>query len=265
MVIMKAKIFDLSGKQTGEVELPSVFSKPVRNDVIKRAVLAQQANRRQAYGTDPLAGKRTSAHYHGSRHYRFTMMNKEMSRMPRIHGKVGHLVWRARFAPQAVKGRRTHPPMAAKIWMQKVNEKEKRLAISSAIAASARIELVSSRHRTEIAPIIIADDFEDVSKTKDAVAFLEKIIPAELLRISNKKVRAGKGKLRNRRYKKKKGPLVITAKPCSMLKAAKNIPGVDATDVSRLNVVMLAPGGVPGRLVIVTKSALHAMQEKFGQ
>lgn len=128
-MIMKAHIYGIDGKRAGEVELPALFSAHVRADVIKRAVLAQQSARRQPYGTDPLAGKRTSAHYHGSRHYRFTMMNKEMSRMPRIHGKVGYMMWTARFAPHAVKGRRAHPPKAEKIWLQKVNVKERRLAI----------------------------------------------------------------------------------------------------------------------------------------
>src|SRR3990172_7725519 len=89
MIFMKAVMYDLNGKKAGEVELPAVFHGDVRTDIIKRAVLAQQSARRQAYGTDPLAGKKTSAHYHGSRHYRFTMMNREMSRIPRIHGKTG--------------------------------------------------------------------------------------------------------------------------------------------------------------------------------
>lgn len=265
MIIMKAKVFDLSGKQAGEIDLPSIFGTAVRKDLIKRAVLAQQSNRRQRYGSDVLAGKRTSAHYHGSRHYRFTMMNREMSRMPRIHGKVGHLAWRARFVPQAVKGRRAHPPVSAKIWTQKINAKEKKFAIRSALAASAKIELVKSRHRTEIAPIIVLDDFENVSKTKDIAKLLYTLVPDEISRISERKIRPGRGKMRGRRYVKKKGPLIIAARPCVALRAARSMPGVDATDVKGLNVEVLAPGGAPGRLVVATKSALQAMQEKFGE
>ena len=53
---MKAKLYDLDGKEAGEIELPAVFSTPFRPDVIKRAVLAQQSAGRQPYGTDPLAG-----------------------------------------------------------------------------------------------------------------------------------------------------------------------------------------------------------------
>mgnify|MGYP001598407987 CR=1 FL=1 len=120
---MKVKVYDLEGNAVGDVELPKVFSTSYRPDVIKRAVLAQQSAKRQPYGTDPLAGLRSSAHYHGSRHYRYAMMNKEMSRMPRIHGKVGYMAWRGRVAPQTVKGRRAHPPKAEKNWEKKINKK----------------------------------------------------------------------------------------------------------------------------------------------
>src|SRR3989338_9044004 len=154
---MKAKVYDLEGKTVGDVELPKVFSTSYRPDVIKIAVLAQQSAKRQPYGTDPLAGLRSSAHYHGSRHYRFKMMNMEMSRLPRIHGKVGYMAWRARVAPQAVKGRRAHPPKAAKIWLQQINQKEKQLAMMSALAASTNIELLKIRGHSHTSPIIFTD------------------------------------------------------------------------------------------------------------
>src|SRR3989338_10464258 len=108
MIIMKAKIYDKDGKVVSQVELPDVFKTAYRPDLIKRAVLSLQSSRRQPYGTDVLAGKRTSAHYNGKRHYRFSMMNKEMARIARIHGKAAsgtYLNLRARFVAQATKGR----------------------------------------------------------------------------------------------------------------------------------------------------------------
>jgi len=264
---MKAHVFDISGSKTGEVELPALFSTPYRPDVIRRAVLAQQSRSRQRYGSDPLAGKRTSAHYHGSRHYRFTMMNKEMSRIPRIHGKgAGIYSMRARFAPHAVKGRRAHPPKAEKIWARDVNQKEKLLAIKSALAATAQVNLVTKRgHITEFAPIIFADDFENITKTKDVLTALAKIIPKELTRCAKKKVRAGKGKRRGRKYKKKTGPLVIASANCKMIRAARNIQGIDAVSAANINPELLAPGTDAGRLVIATPSALHKLAERFGE
>ncbi len=262
---MKANVFDVAGNKAGEAELPAVFSTPYRPDVIKRAVLVQQSNARQRYGADPLAGKRTSAHYHGSRHYRFTMMNKEMSRIPRIHGKsAGVYAMRARFAPHAVKGRKAHPPKAEKIWARDINQKEKQLAIMSALAAGARIELVMQRgHKADFAPIIVTDDFENLAKTKDVLALLSKIIPKELERCSKKKVRAGKGKARGRKYRIKKGPLVIAGANCKVLKAARNIQGVDAVSAANVNAQLLAPGTDAGRMLIITKSGLKKLDEKF--
>ncbi len=252
---MKAAVYDLDGKQAEEIELPVVFESDIREDVVKRAVLALQSARRQPYGSDPLAGKRTSAHYHGSRHYRFTMMNKEMSRIPRIHGKVGYLTWTARFAPHAVKGRRAHPPKTEKIWTQKINSKERVLAIKSALAASADMG----------SPVIMVDNFEGIKKTKDVISVLSKIMHKELERCGVKKVRAGKGKMRGRRYSRKKGPLIIASRDCAMLRAARNIAGIDAVSADNVNAELLAPGAQIGRALIATKSALERLQKKFGE
>jgi large subunit ribosomal protein L4e len=262
---MKAKIYDLEGKHAGDIELPHLFSTPFRPDVIKRAVLAQQSAVRQPYGTDPLAGLRSSAHYHGSRHYRYTMMNKELSRIPRIHGRIGYMAFRARVAPQAVKGRRAHPPKATKVWTQKINQKERNLAIMSALAATARHEIVSARGHLVESPVIFIDDFESIKNTKKIMEMLEKIMPKEIERAEEKKVRAGRGKMRGRRYRKKKGPIVILTKNCPAIKASRNVPGIDAVSVANINAELLAPGAHAGRVLITTKSALEAMEKRFNK
>lgn len=259
---MKAKIFGIDGKMIREGQLPAVFATPYRPDVIKRAVLAEQSWYRQQYGTDVLAGKRSSAHYHGSRHYVFTMMNKEMARMPRIHGKSAHhMNLRARIVPQSVKGRRTHPPKSEKIWIRKVNTRELQLAIKSALAASLDKQLLEKRgHVFSESPVIIADDFESLKKTKDVMNTLRKIgLENEMERCSEKKVRAGKGKRRGRRYKRKKGPAVIVSKECSALKACSRIPGVDVCKADGLSAEVLAPGAQAGRLLVITESALKEL------
>ena len=74
----------------------------------------------------------------------------------------------------------------------------------------------------------------------------------ELERISEKTIRAGVGKNRGRPYKKKKGPLFVVSGKCNLLKAAKNVPGVDVCVVKDLNAELLAPGATPGRLTIFT-------------
>jgi len=263
----KVPVYGLDGRTVGDVELPRTFSVAYRPDVIARSVFAEQSKRRQPYGSDVLAGKRTSAHYHGARHYRFAMMNKEMSRIPRLHGKsAGGMAWRARFAPHAVKGRRAHPPMVNKVWTQKVNAKELMLAMRSAFAACAVPELLALRgHDATLAtPIVLVDDFENVSKAKDFAALIEKLgIAREVERCKTRKVRAGKGKMRGRKYKNKRGLLVVTSKDCAGLKAARNLAGVDACELAKLSAETLAPGGQAGRLLIITKGALSALDDAF--
>ena len=262
---MKAKLFNADGTEAGEVELPSVFETPIREDIIRRAFLAIMSHSRQPYGADPLAGLRSSAHYHGRRKIRWSMMNREMARLPRIHGKVGYLQWRVRVVPQAVKGRKAHPPVAEKNFRQKINRKERLLALKSAIAATANIELVRARgHKASVAPIIASSDVESFSKTSQVVKFLESAgLSEELERAAVRKVRAGKGKMRGRKYKKRKGPLFVVSGG-QIEKAARNIPGVDVVRARNLNVRLLAPGGVPGRLTIFTEQSLSKIEELWG-
>jgi len=262
VIDLKTKIYDLNGNMRGEIELPRAFNTPYRPDIIKRAVLSLQSLRRQPYGTDPLAGKRTSAHYHGLRHYRWRMMGVEMSRMARLHGKIGHLMWRARFVPQAVKGRKAQPPKAEKKWEQKINKKEMLLAFKSALSACCNLEFVtkSGHHFQGDLPVIVEDSFEKIKKTDDALKVLKILgFEKELERGKEKKIRAGKGKERNRKYKKKKSLLVVVSQDCNVLKALKNLAGVDVCFVNDLNVELLAPGCNAGRLALFTKSALEML------
>lgn len=261
---MKANVFDLQGKTVGEIELPKIFSEAVREDLIRRAVLATQSKRRQPYGIDPMAGKRSSAHYHGYRRHRYRMMNVEMARMPRLHGKtVPFLNYAARFVPQATKGREAHPPKVEKIWEQKINDKERKKAIHSAIAATAVKEIVSKRgHKISnlSLPIVVEDGLQKIKKTKELVEFLDKIgLNDELERTKERKVRAGKGKMRGRKYKKKIGPLFVISKDEGITKAVKNLPGSQVCLVQNLSAESLAPGTHAGRLTIFTKSVIEKL------
>jgi len=262
---MKVDIFDLNGKAKGKVELPKVFSEQIREDLIRRAVLVSLSKKRQPYGTDPEAGQRSSAHYHGYRRHRYSMMNREMARMPRIHGKSPpFLNMTPRFVPQARKGREAHPPKVEKVWELKINDKERLKAIRSALAAVANIEVVKKRgHRFDgEVPIVVEDKFQELKKTKDVIEFLKKIgLQKELVRISEKKVRAGKGKLRGRKYKRKIGPLFVILEDKGICRAAKNISGTEVIEAKKIGAIHLAPGTHPGRLTIFTESAIKKLGE----
>ncbi len=259
---MQVYVLDLEGKPVEKIELPKVFEEPIRKDLVLRAVLASQSNRRQPYGPDTMAGKRTAAHYHGKRRTRYSMMNKETARLPRLHGKtVPFLMMRARFVPQAVGGRRAHPPLVEKVWKRKINKKERRKAIRSALAATAVKELVLQRgHQVQDVkelPIVVDNKLQELKKTKEVIQFLKKIgLGKELERISERKIRAGKGKARGRKYKEKVGPLFVVTSD-DINKAVRNISGCDACKVENLSAEDLAPGASVGRLTIFTKDALQ--------
>ena len=58
---MKSATFTKTGVKGKEISLPTHFSEEIRPDLIKRAVLVIQANKRQQYGADPRAGMEYSA------------------------------------------------------------------------------------------------------------------------------------------------------------------------------------------------------------
>jgi large subunit ribosomal protein L4e len=160
-----------------------------------------------------------------------------------------------------VGGRRAHPPKVERNWKEKMNKKENQLARNSALAATAAKEIVTKRgHRFDekvTLPIVIEDGFENIKKTKEVVEILEKIgINSDILRSANgKHVRAGKGKMRGRRYRVPKSLLIVSLKE-ELKKSSENLSGVDITKPHQLNIELLAPGGIAGRLTIITKSAL---------
>ena len=263
---MKAILFGIDGKKKKEIELPEQFNEDVRPDIIKRVFHAIQTNKRQPYGASKDAGKRTSVRLSKRRRdYRGTY-GYGISRTPRkILSRRGlRFYWVGAFAPQTVGGRRAHPPKPIK-KIEKVNKKERRKAIRSAISATVIRDIVSKRGHIvpENYPIIIESKIENINRTKKAKEILKLLnLEKELERAEKKKIRAGIGKIRGRKYKKKKGPLLVVSKKCPIIKALRNIPGFDITTVKNLNVELLAPGAVPGRLTIWTDKAIELMKKE---
>ncbi len=264
---LKVPVYDLEGKKKSEIILPEQFRHDFRPDLIIRAFLAVMSHKRQPYGADPMAGKRTSADYRGRRGAYGAWINRGIARIPRIRVKSGHMTGVVRFVPHAVKGRKAHPPKAEKKWEQKINIKERRKAILSAISALANRMLAIKRghkvEKVEKLPIVVVSELESVKKTRQLENLLRRLgLDEELERTREKRYRAGKGKMRGRRYKKRKGPIIVVSKDDGIFKAAKNIPGVDICLVKDLNVELLAPGGHAGRVSIWSESAIKELGEK---
>jgi len=156
-------------------------------------------------------------------------------------------------------------------WHRKVNIKQKRYATASALAASAILPLVQSRgHRVNEVPelpLVIDNKVESIERTKEAVQFLKDVgaYPDVRKVVDTIGVRAGLGKLRNRRYRSRRGPLIVySGNNVPLLRAVRNIPGVETLHVSRLNLLQLAPGGHVGRFIIWTADAFRALDKIFG-
>lgn len=262
---MKTDVYGIDGQVKKQVELPGIFAEEIRPDIINRAFLSIHSQKIQPKGPSKYAGIQTSAEYVGRRRAYRTMINISHARLPRVKQPEGGR-GEVKRVPQARQGRAAHPVKPEKIWAEKINKKEKRKAICSAIAATAVAGLVKTRgHKfSKNVPIIIDDAFEKISRTKDVQKILEKIIPEDLERTEKRTIKAGRGKMRGRKYRRKKSALVIISKETPLLKAARNIPGIDISTVKNLNAEILAPGGIAGRLAIYTESAIKEVAKVWG-
>ncbi|MCK5282756.1 MAG: 50S ribosomal protein L4 [Nanoarchaeota archaeon] len=264
---MKLDIISKGSEKKGSIDLPGQFNEILREDIIKRAVEAEQSSKRQPYGASKEAGMRHSVYVSKRRHDYKATYGIGQSRTPRkVTSRSGERMnWTGAFAPQTVGGRRAHPPKSEKIWEKKINKKEKNLAIRSAISATVSKELSQKRGHIppDNYPFIIDNTISSLKKTKEVLDFLKSIgLEKELARTEKKKIRPGKGKMRGRKYKKKKGILIVTAEDCPLLKSAKNIPGADIVKVSGLNAELLAPGTMPGRITLWTDKAVEKMSKE---
>jgi len=264
---MKLPIYDTQKKNAGEKSMPAQFSESYRPDLIKRAVHAVQSLARQIYGASPEAGFRHSSKlskrrrkYRGSYGFGISRVNRKI-----LSRRGTRFSWVGAFSAQTRGGRRAHQPKAEKIFALKINKKENQKAIRSAIAASLNKEVVAERGHLIPAeyPFIISTSFESIEKTSEVQKALETLgFDDEMERSSQKKVRAGKGTMRGRRYKKKRSVLFVVSDICPLVKSAQNIPGVDIAVVSALNADLLAPGTKPGRVALWTEKAVDLVAEK---
>jgi large subunit ribosomal protein L4e len=164
----------------------------------------------------------------------------------------------------------------AKVWRKwhvKLSLGQKRFATASAIAASASAPLLLARgHRISSVPevpFVVSSSAFTVAKTSAAVKLLKEIgAGPDVDKVKkSRKLRAGKGKLRGRRYRQRRGPLIVYNPETDgkeIGRAFRNISGVEASSVFSLNLLQLAPGGHLGRFIIWTSSAFEALDKVYG-
>ncbi len=163
------------------------------------------------------------------------------------------------------KGRMFAPTKTWRRWHRKISINQRRYAVVSAVAATAVPSLVLARgHRIEKVneiPLVVSSKFEQLSKTKAAIELLKNLnayVDVEKVKDS-RKIRAGKGKMRNRRYTQRRGPLIIYEKDDGIVAAFRNLPGVELASVYSLNLLTLAPVGHLGRFCLWTESAFSKL------
>jgi len=247
---------------TAQVPTPYVFTTPLRPDLIQTVHTNMAKNHRQAYSVNKYAGKQTAAESWGT--------GRAVSRIPRVPGGGTSRSGQGAFGNMCRGGHMFAPTKTWRRWHRKVNLTQKRHAVCSALAASAVPALVMARgHKIDgVAelPLVVSDDVETTSKTSKAMEVLVKLgAVADVTKVKDSRaIRAGKGKMRNRRYVSRKGPLVVYGNDNGMSKAFRNIPGVEVACVDRLNLLQLAPGGHAGRFIVWTKSAVDKLNALYG-
>jgi len=242
--------------------LPAVFRAPVRPDIVSMIHNNVAKNKRQPYCVSEPAGHQTSAESWGT--------GRAVARIPRVRGGGTHRSGQAAFGNMCRGGRMFAPTKQWRRWHRKVGVAQKRYAICSAIAATGVPALVMAKGHVidgipEV-PLVVADSVQGFTKTKQAVEFLRRNKAwADVTKVyASRRMRAGKGKLRNRRHVQKLGPMVVYDTDAGCTKAFRNIPGVDVMQVDNLNLLKLAPGGHVGRFIIWTEAAFKKLDSLYG-
>ena len=145
---------------------------------------------------------------------------------------------------------------------KKLNKKENKLALCSAIAATANKERILFRgHKIEgieTFPMIVTDDIENVSKASDMEKILDSLkLSQDVKRLDARKPRSGQSRLRGRSKKVGKSVLFVIKDDSKLSKAVGAIPGVETRNAKDLSVLDLAPGSEPIRLTVYSKGAIE--------
>jgi len=266
---MKASILSLEGKKVGELEIDIPEQRFIKEEVIRKAVLAEQSLSYQPKGSFRWAGLQTSAAYFGKKDSNRSMKNRGISRLPREILPLGK--WgKVRRVPFSVKGRRAHPPRVDKVIIEKINNREKKVAFRNAILASFKPEYVKARGHIIpekiMLPLIVENKMQEMAKAKEIVALAEKLNlfkDLERAEKGRKKRSSARGGRRRGGYRTPKSILFIIDEDKGIKKACENIPGVECAAINELKVEQLAPGTHAGRLAVWAEAAARKIGEKI--
>jgi len=255
-------VYNDQGETSGQVTLPAVFKAPIRPDIVGFVHTNMAKNSRQPYAVYKHAGHQTSAESWGT--------GRAVARIPRVRGGGTHRSGQGAFGNMCRGGRMFAPTKTWRRWHRPINQNQRRYAVCSALAASSLPALVMARgHKIEglpEVPVVCTNAIESLTKTKAAVQLLKRLNAYDDVEKcqDSKQIRSGKGKMRNRRYTMRRGPLIIYNEDHGIKQAFRNLPGVDLLSVDRLNLLKLCPGGHLGRFCIWSQSAFEKLDSLYG-
>jgi len=244
------------------ITMPGVFKAPIRPDIVNSVHDRMRKNSRQSNAVYRYAGHETSAESWGT--------GRAVARIPRVHGGGTNRSGQGAFGNMCRGGHMCHPKKVFRRWHRKINISERRVALCSAIAASGIPALVMARGhnlgRVPEIPLVLSSDVEGIKKTKQAVTWLKNLKAySDIQKVKNSRhLRPGIGKMRNRRYIKKRGPIIIYDSDKGLTKAFRNIEGITLINVKALNLLKFAPGGHVGRFAIWTENAFRKLDAIYG-
>jgi large subunit ribosomal protein L4e len=259
----QAKVLQIDGKESHTIELPSVFETPFRYDVIHKVYVNLLSHSFQRQGRYPMAGEVVSAESRNT--------GLGIARIARARGEGFSRAGQAAGVASIRHGRVPHPPESWKNIYKKVNYKEKQLALCSAIAATTRKDLIERRgHKlSNISsfPIIISDDIESISKTKDLLNLFRALgLQQELDRVDfSRKARSGTARRRGRKGRSAVSAIIVVGSSGdedenkNIHKLSGSVGGIDIKQVKDLSVLDLAPVSKPMRLAIFSESAIKEL------
>jgi large subunit ribosomal protein L4e len=258
---MEANVYLTDGKVEKKIALPNVFDGKYNEDIVRRALLAEQSRGYQPQGRYLLAGMNTSASYTGRYGTYRTQRHTGLTPRPRQRLAKGGM-GQVRKIPSAVKGRRAHPQNVEKILVEKINRKEYAKALESAVAATGNTQLIKQNYayQKESMPIVVSSQIEKITKTKELTKVLEALgFANDLQRSHAPRTHDGERRRSKKRYFRN-SVLIVTKDSKQISKAGRNIPGVDVLEVDRLRIEKLAPGARP-RLTLWSEAAVSAIAE----
>ena len=257
---MKTSVLTLDGKKSGQIDLPNVFDTKLNSELIHKAYINLESHGFQKHSTHPTAGQDVVADSNDP------PTGRGISRIARMKGGGGGRQGQGGEVAGTRGCRQAHRPYVNKVIHKKINKKENKLALCSAIAATTSKELIERRgHKIdgiELFPIVVEDDIESISNTRKMINVLNNLnIIQDVKRLENRKRRSGKVVLRGRASKIGKSVLFVVSNSEKISKACSGIPGVDSCSAKDLSVLNLAPGGTVIRLTVFSKKAIEEISQ----